>query len=145
MPHSLIILRTRYWWVWFHCPLLEANMYWRKPVRCVIGVCCPELGGVRPRRFKCTASMGKSIGGMSSVRCIEVVRFSEGPLLEVSLYIYIYPPSEVDERTALIMLAIHLFIFVSVLVLHWTTSGWYNARCAHRYTHITSSKHVYNM
>ena len=35
---------------------------------------------------KCTVSIGKSIGGMSSVRCIEVVRFSEGPLLEVLLY-----------------------------------------------------------
>ena len=29
--------------------------------------------------------MGKSIGGMSFVRCIEVVRFSEGSLLEVLL------------------------------------------------------------
>ena len=48
-----------------------------------IGVRCPELGGVRSRRFK---SIGKSIGGMSSVRCIEFVCFSEGPLLEVLLY-----------------------------------------------------------
>ena len=37
---------------------------------------CPELGGVRSRRFKCTVSIGKSIGGMGSVRCIEVSRFS---------------------------------------------------------------------
>ena len=57
-----------------------------KPVRGAIGVRCPELGGVRSRRFKCTVSIGKSIGGMSSVRCIEVVRFSKGPLLEVLLY-----------------------------------------------------------
>ena len=55
-----------------------------KPVR---GAICLELGGVRSRRFKCTVSIGKSIGGMSSVRSIEVVRFSEGPLLEVLLYI----------------------------------------------------------
>ena len=61
-------------------------MYWLKPVRAAIGVRCPELGGVRFRKFKCTVSIGKSIGGMSSVRCIEVVRFSEGPLLEVLLY-----------------------------------------------------------
>ena len=32
--------------------------------------------------------IGKSIGGMSSVRCIKFVRFSEGPLLEVLLYIF---------------------------------------------------------
>ena len=51
-----------------------------------IGVRCPELGGVRSRRFKRTVSIGKSIGGMSSVRCIEFVCFSEGPLLEVLLY-----------------------------------------------------------
>ena len=61
-------------------------MYWLKPVRGAIDVRCPELGGVRSRWFKCTVCIGKSIGGMSSVRCIEVVRFSEGPLLEVLLY-----------------------------------------------------------
>ena len=69
---------------------------------------CPELGGVRSRRFKCTAhsslrrrihcqvigpdsrkqsthyrTIRKSIRGMSYVRCIEFVRFLEGPLLEV--------------------------------------------------------------
>ena len=33
-------------------------------VRGAIGVRCPELGGVRSRRFKCTVSLGKSIGGM---------------------------------------------------------------------------------
>ena len=30
--------------------------------------------------------MGKAIGGMEFVRCTEVVRLSESPLLEVSLY-----------------------------------------------------------
>ena len=30
--------------------------------------------------------MGRAIGGMGFVRCTEVVRLSEGPLLEVSLY-----------------------------------------------------------
>ena len=52
-------------------------MYWLKPVRGAIGVHCPELGGVRSLRFKCTVSIGKSIGGMSSVCCIEFVRFSK--------------------------------------------------------------------
>ena len=42
---------------------------------------CPLLGG-----SKYTVSMVKSIGGIELVRCTEVVRFSEGPLLEVSLY-----------------------------------------------------------
>ena len=41
----------------------------------------PLLGG-----SKCTSSMGKSIGGVRFVRCKEVVRFSESPLLEVLLY-----------------------------------------------------------
>ena len=58
-------------------------MYWLKPVRGAIVVRCPELGGVCSRRL---VSIEKSIGGMSSVRCREVVRFSEGPLLEVLLY-----------------------------------------------------------
>ena len=41
---------------------------------------CPLLGG-----SKCTIYMGRSIGGTGFVHCTEVVRFSEGPLLEVSL------------------------------------------------------------
>ena len=44
---------------------------------------CPLLGG-----SKCTIYMVRSIGGTGFVRCTEVVRFSEGPLLEVSLYIH---------------------------------------------------------
>ena len=42
---------------------------------------CPLLGG-----FKCTISIGRTIGGMEFVRCTEVARLSESPLLEVSLY-----------------------------------------------------------
>ena len=42
---------------------------------------CPLLGG-----SKCTISIGRAIGGMEFVRCTEVVRLSESPLLEVSLY-----------------------------------------------------------
>ena len=41
---------------------------------------CPLLGG-----SKYTIYIGRSIGGTGFVRCTEVVRFSEGPLLEVSL------------------------------------------------------------
>ena len=41
---------------------------------------CPLLGG-----SKCTVSIGRAIGGMDFVRCKEVVRYSESPLLEVSL------------------------------------------------------------
>ena len=41
----------------------------------------PLLGG-----SKCTISMGRAIGGMKFVRRTEVVRLSESPLLEVSLY-----------------------------------------------------------
>ena len=43
---------------------------------------CLLLGG-----SKCTISMGRAIGGMEFVRCTEVVRPLESPLLEVSLYI----------------------------------------------------------
>jgi len=42
---------------------------------------CPSLGG-----FLSTSSMGMSIGDMRLVRCREVVRSREGPLLEVLLY-----------------------------------------------------------
>ena len=42
---------------------------------------CPLLGG-----SKCTISIGRVIRGMEFVRYTEVVRFSESPLLEVSLY-----------------------------------------------------------
>ena len=41
---------------------------------------CPPLGG-----FLSTSSTVMSIGGTKLVRCREVVRFSEGPLLEVLL------------------------------------------------------------
>ena len=51
--------------------------------------CCP-LGGQVERCLllggsKCTISIGRTIGGMEFVRCKEVVRLSESPLLEVSL------------------------------------------------------------
>ena len=42
---------------------------------------CPPLRG-----FLSTSSMGISIGDMKLVCCREVVRFWEGPLLEVLLY-----------------------------------------------------------
>ena len=42
---------------------------------------CPLLGG-----SKCIICMGRAIEGMECVRCTEVVRLSESPLLEVSLY-----------------------------------------------------------
>ena len=42
---------------------------------------CPLLGG-----SKCISSLVKSIGGKGAVCCREVVRFSEGLLLEVLLY-----------------------------------------------------------
>ena len=61
-------------------------MYWPRYVgtsdQCLLfGVeRCPLLGG-----SKCISSMVKSIGGKGAVRCREVVRFLEGPLLEVLL------------------------------------------------------------
>ena len=66
------------------CPLSEVILY-----RLVsFGGCplfrverCPLLGG-----SKYTISIGIAIGGMGFVRCTEVVRLSESPLLEVSLY-----------------------------------------------------------
>ena len=41
---------------------------------------CPLLGD-----SECTISMGRAIGDTEFVRCTEVVRLSESPLLEVSL------------------------------------------------------------
>ena len=46
---------------------------------------CPLLGG-----SKCTISIGRAIRSMEFVRYTEVVRLSESPLLEVSLYMYIH-------------------------------------------------------
>ena len=37
--------------------------------------------------------IGRAIGGMEFVHCTEVVRLSESPLLDVSLYIPSYFPS----------------------------------------------------
>ena len=56
-------------------------MCWQSGVRSVSVVWSWEvsaLGG--------SVSIGKSMGGMSTVRCKEFVCFSEGPLLEVLLY-----------------------------------------------------------
>ena len=71
------------------CPLLEVSYFsiqiavlWRRAGCPLSGVeRCPLLGG-----SKCTISMGGAIGGMEFVRYTEVVRLSESPLLEVSLY-----------------------------------------------------------
>ena len=50
---------------------------------------CPEYGGCPlVGGSKCTIYMVRSIGGTGFVRCLEVVCFSEGLLLEVLLYIY---------------------------------------------------------
>ena len=55
---------------------------------------CPLLGGSR-----CTISIGRAIGGMEFVRCTEVVRLSESPLLDVSLYSYISIHTLCDATT----------------------------------------------
>ena len=64
------------------CPLLETVILYRLlsfggelAVRCPDSQ-CPLLGG-----SKYTISMGKVIGGMEFVRCTEVVRLSESPLI----------------------------------------------------------------
>ena len=46
----------------------------------------PLLGG-----YLCISTIVISIRNTAFVRCREVVRFSEGPLLEVRLYIVMYP------------------------------------------------------
>ena len=60
---------------------------------------CPLLGG-----SKYTISMGRSIGGMVFVRFTEIVRLSESPLLEVSLY--------AEERT---LVTLHVSIVRTVV------------------------------
>ena len=68
-------------------PLLEVILYRLQSFGGTLAGCplsgverCPLLGG-----SKCTISIGRAIGGMEFVRCTEVVRLSESPLLEVSL------------------------------------------------------------
>ena len=55
--------------------------------QCPLSGGCPLLGRPLLGGSKCTIYMVRSIGGRAFVRCTEVVRFSESPLLEVSLYI----------------------------------------------------------
>ena len=73
------------------CPLLEIILYrllffgllWGQAGCPLSGVeRCPLLGG-----SECTICMGRAIGDTVFVRCTEVVRLSESPLLEVSLYL----------------------------------------------------------
>ena len=54
--------------------------------QCPLSGGCPLLGRPLLGGSKCTIYMVRSIGGRAFVRCTEVVRFSESPLLEVSLY-----------------------------------------------------------
>ena len=69
---------VRFWRLYF----VQIAVLWGRAGCLLPGVeRCPLLGG-----SKCTISMGKAIGGMEFVRCTEVVRLSESPLLEVSLY-----------------------------------------------------------
>ena len=73
-------------WVWFLRPLWRSDVF--AEVSRGRGQCplsgvgrCPPLGG-----FLSTSSTRMSIGGTKLVCCREVVRFSEGSLLEVLLY-----------------------------------------------------------
>ena len=61
-------------------------MYWLKSVGGAISAHCLEWEVFTSQRLKCTVSTGKSIRDMRLVHCLEVVRFSEGLLLEVLLY-----------------------------------------------------------
>ena len=70
------------------CPLLEVILYRLLSFGGELAGCplsgverCPLLGS-----SECTISMGRAIGGTEFVRGTEVVRLSESPLLEVSLY-----------------------------------------------------------
>ena len=75
-------------WVWFSIrSLLEVNFYTQLPVRARKFVRYPEFGGYPLLGGSlCTKYMASSIRAIGSVRYIEVVRSSEGPLSEVPLY-----------------------------------------------------------
>ena len=78
-------------WVLFSVrPLLEVNLYTQQPIRARKSVCYLELGGypLLGVRSLYTKYMVSSIRAIGSVRYIEVVRSSEGPLSEVPLYRY---------------------------------------------------------
>ena len=67
-------------------PLLEVILYRLLSFRGNAG--CPLSGVERYLLLggsRCTASIGRTIGGMEFVRCTEVVRLSESPLIDVSL------------------------------------------------------------
>ena len=75
-------------WVWLpHRSLLQVNFYIQQPVRARKFVRYPEFGGYPLLGGSLyTKYMASSIRAIRSVRYIEVVRSSEGPLSEVLLY-----------------------------------------------------------
>ena len=54
---------------------------------------CSELRGGRFWRYASISNVWKSLGGIQGVRCLEDVRFLEGPLSEVPMYIILYSRS----------------------------------------------------
>ena len=62
---------------------------------------CP-LFGIRKlsaiREHKCTASTGIAVGTSTVVRCSEEVRYCEGPLSEVALYVIFLTVSRWNGR-----------------------------------------------
>ena len=71
------------------CLLLEVILYRLLSFGGELAVRYPEQRGVRFSEVLnvLTISMGRAIRGMEFVRCTVVVRLSESPLLEVSLYV----------------------------------------------------------
>ena len=61
----------------------ERSFWGKRFVRCPEVRGCPYLGG-----FKYTTHMEIAVGATACVRCTEVVRISECPLIEVLLYMY---------------------------------------------------------
>ena len=70
------------------CPLLEVILYRLLSFGGTLAVRCPEYRGVRYSEVLKLMYYfyRKSNRGMEFVRCTEVVRLLESPLLEVSLY-----------------------------------------------------------
>ena len=70
--------------------------------------------------------MGRAIGGMEFVRCTEIVRLSESPLLEVSLYTHILAVLEHNNMCNICICAEYnnmciLIVYIRVRIDHACT------------------------
>ena len=87
-------------WVWLLvCPFSEVILYshWRSGANVLSVVRSIEVVRISEVENTLYIYMEIAVGATACVRYLEVVRFSEGPLIEVLLYITIAVPNYTEE------------------------------------------------